>query len=145
MLSDTADWDFFVSYAQADVAWAEWIAWQLEAGGYRVLLQAWDMVAGANWVHRVHEGLARATRVVAVLSLDRFHLIGHSFGGGLATLVAGLHPEKVSRLVLIDSIGPMSATPEQTRTTAAWYLHAFLNGKGNPTYRTRGPSKSAPN
>src|SRR5262249_58968156 len=61
---------------------------------------------------------------------DRFHLIGHSFGGGLATLVAGLHPEKVSRLVLIDSIGPMSATPEQTRTTAAWYLHAFLNGKG---------------
>jgi pimeloyl-ACP methyl ester carboxylesterase len=68
---------------------------------------------------------------------DRFHLIGHSFGGALATLVAGLHPEKVSRLVLIDSIGPMSATPEQTRTTAAWYLHAFLNGKRNPTYRTR--------
>jgi tetratricopeptide (TPR) repeat protein len=68
VLSDSADWDFFVSYAQADVAWAEWIAWQLEAGGYRVLLQAWDMVTGANWVHRMHESLARATRVVAVLS-----------------------------------------------------------------------------
>jgi tetratricopeptide (TPR) repeat protein len=68
VLSDSFYWDFFVSYAQADVAWAEWIAWQLEASGHRVLLQAWDMVAGANWVHRMHDGLARASRVVAVLS-----------------------------------------------------------------------------
>src|SRR5216684_301367 len=42
-------WDFFVSYAQPDRAWAEWIAWQLEEGGYRVLIQAWDMVPGADW------------------------------------------------------------------------------------------------
>ena len=68
---------------------------------------------------------------------NRFHLIGHSFGGGLATLVAGLHPEKVSRLVLIDSIGPWSATAEQASTSVAHYLHAFLNGRGNPTYQTR--------
>ena len=34
-------WDFFVSYTQADRGWAEWIAWQLEEDGYRVLLQAW--------------------------------------------------------------------------------------------------------
>src|SRR5262249_8408630 len=35
-------WDFFVSYAQADRGWAEWIAWQLEQDGYQVLIQAWD-------------------------------------------------------------------------------------------------------
>jgi pimeloyl-ACP methyl ester carboxylesterase len=68
---------------------------------------------------------------------DRFHLVGHSFGGALATLVAGLHPEKVSRLVLIDSIGPLSASAEQARTTVARYLYAYLNGKGHPSYRTR--------
>jgi TIR domain len=28
--------DFFVSYTSADRAWAEWIAWQLEAEGYQV-------------------------------------------------------------------------------------------------------------
>jgi hypothetical protein len=61
-------WDFFVSYTQADRAWAEWIAWQLEEDGYRVLIQAWDMVPGSNWAHRMQEGVRRAGRTVAVLS-----------------------------------------------------------------------------
>jgi hypothetical protein len=34
--------DFFISYTAADQAWAEWIAWQLEAEGYTTVLQAWD-------------------------------------------------------------------------------------------------------
>ena len=34
--------DFFISYTSADRAWAEWIAWQLEAAGFTTLLQAWD-------------------------------------------------------------------------------------------------------
>jgi tetratricopeptide (TPR) repeat protein len=61
-------WDFFVSYTQADRAWAEWIAWQLEDDGYRVLIQAWDMVPGSAWVHLMNEGVARASRTIAVLS-----------------------------------------------------------------------------
>jgi hypothetical protein len=32
--------DFFVSYTSADRAWAEWIAWHLEAEGYQVVIQA---------------------------------------------------------------------------------------------------------
>jgi len=39
-------WDFFVSYSAADSAWAEWIAWQLESEGHRVLVQVWDFVLG---------------------------------------------------------------------------------------------------
>lgn len=62
--------DFFVSYTQADRAWAEWIAWLLEEDGYRVLVQAWDMVAGNNWIHRMDQGIQRAARTVAVLSPD---------------------------------------------------------------------------
>ncbi len=61
-------WDFFVSYTQADRGWAEWVAWQLERDGYRVLIQAWDMVPGADWVHLMHEGVQGAGRTVAVLS-----------------------------------------------------------------------------
>lgn len=68
---------------------------------------------------------------------DRFQLVGHSLGGSLATLVAGLHPEKVSRLVLVDSIGPLSGTAEQTRTTVARYLSTYLSGKDHPIYRSR--------
>ena len=63
-------WDFFVSYTQADRAWAEWIAWLLEEDGHRVLVQAWDMVAGSHWISRMDQGVARAARTVAVLSPD---------------------------------------------------------------------------
>jgi len=59
-----------VSYTQADRAWAQWIAWLLEEDGYRVLVQAWDMVAGSNWISRMDQGVARGARTVAVLSPD---------------------------------------------------------------------------
>jgi len=61
-------WDFFVSYTGADRAWAEWVAWQLEDAGYRVLIQAWDFVAGSNWQGRMDEGVQHAERTIAVLS-----------------------------------------------------------------------------
>src|ERR1700754_2848302 len=57
-----ADWDIFVSYNKADRDWAEWIAWQLKAGGWRVLIQAWDFVPGSNWVNAMQEGVRRAKR-----------------------------------------------------------------------------------
>jgi hypothetical protein len=61
-------WDFFVSYTAADQAWAEWIVWQLEAAGYQVLVQAWNMVAGSNWSAAMQDGIRYATRTIAVLS-----------------------------------------------------------------------------
>jgi hypothetical protein len=60
--------DFFVSYTSADRAWAEWIAWQLEAEGYQVIVQAWDFGAGGDWVHEMQQATTTAERVVAVLS-----------------------------------------------------------------------------
>jgi hypothetical protein len=59
--------DFFVSYTSADRAWAEWIAWQLEAEGYKVV-QAWDFTAGRDWAHEMQQATSTAERVVAVLS-----------------------------------------------------------------------------
>jgi pimeloyl-ACP methyl ester carboxylesterase len=38
-------------------------------------------------------------------------LIGHSMGGGLSTVLAGAFPEKVSALVLIDSLGLSARAP----------------------------------
>jgi tetratricopeptide (TPR) repeat protein len=65
-MAETAD--FFVSYTSADRAWAEWIAWQLEAEGYEVILQAWDFTVGRDWAHEMQHATATADRVVAVLS-----------------------------------------------------------------------------
>ena len=61
-------WDFFISYAQADRPWAEWIAWLLEEEGYRVLVQAWDFVSGSNGVAGMSNGVLSSVRTIAVLS-----------------------------------------------------------------------------
>ena len=63
-----AEWDFFISYTQADRAWAEWIAWILEEDGHRVLVQAWDFVPGTNWIQGMQAGTRDAARTIAVLS-----------------------------------------------------------------------------
>nr|MDT0667937.1 toll/interleukin-1 receptor domain-containing protein [Micromonospora sp. DSM 115978] len=64
----TGEVDFFVSYTGADEAWAEWVAWQLEDAGYRVLMQAWDFGPGSHFVAEMHSAVQRAARTVAVLS-----------------------------------------------------------------------------
>jgi TIR domain/Het-E N-terminal domain len=60
--------DFFISYRSADRAWAEWIAWELEATGYTVFVQAWDFRPGQNFVHQMQQGASACARTVAVLT-----------------------------------------------------------------------------
>jgi hypothetical protein len=60
--------DFFVSYTSVDRAWAEWIAWQLEAEGYQVVVQAWDFRPGSDFVQQMHQVVEEAQRTIAVLS-----------------------------------------------------------------------------
>lgn len=62
--------DFFVSRNKADKAWAVWIAWQLEAAGYSVIVQDWDFRPGSNFALKMHEAIANSKRTIAVLSPD---------------------------------------------------------------------------
>jgi TIR domain len=58
--------DFFVSYNAEDQKWAEWIAWQLEAAEFTVVIQAWDFAS--NWLLRMDEAMRETKRTIAVLS-----------------------------------------------------------------------------
>ncbi|MBI5305052.1 MAG: toll/interleukin-1 receptor domain-containing protein [Chloroflexi bacterium] len=60
--------DFFISYTSADRAWAEWIAWELEHVGYTTTIQAWDFVAGSNFVLEMQRAATECARTIAVLS-----------------------------------------------------------------------------
>ncbi|MEV7468162.1 TIR domain-containing protein [Streptomyces kronopolitis] len=60
--------DFFISYSPADERWASWIAWTLEEAGYRTVVQAWDFVAGTNFVDFMDRGVSESAAVIAVLS-----------------------------------------------------------------------------
>ena len=53
-------------------------------------------------------------RLANVLQIDKFSLAGNSMGGAIALDYAMLHPEKLERLVLIDSLGYPDEIPPLT-------------------------------
>jgi TIR domain len=66
----TGSWDFALSYARSDLAWAKWIAWHLEKVGYRVHFPDRHTVPG-NHLVAAEDEVARATeRTLVVLSRD---------------------------------------------------------------------------
>ncbi|MEH3088426.1 MAG: toll/interleukin-1 receptor domain-containing protein [Microbacterium arborescens] len=59
--------DFFISYTSADVAWAEWIASQLEPE-WTTVIQAWDFDPGNNFVLEMQRAARMADKTIVVLS-----------------------------------------------------------------------------
>src|SRR4051794_13662553 len=62
--------DFFVSFNQADRAWATWIAWVLEEAKYSVWFQDWDF--RQNFVEHMDEAHRKSAWTIAVLSDNYF-------------------------------------------------------------------------
>ena len=52
--------------------------------------------------------------VADVLGWDRFSLLGHSMGAGIASLLAASLPERIERLVAIEALGSLAETTERT-------------------------------
>ena len=55
--------------------------------------------------------------LVAVLDhfgWERVTWLGHSLGGTLASLFAALYPDRVETLLLVEALGPLTVTPEQS-------------------------------
>ena len=73
---------------------------------------AW--VDSYTWPHAVYDVVRVLQRVAATRGA---HLVGHSFGGGLATHAACVAPELVRKLVNIEGFGPDA--PDEPRLAAA--------------------------
>ena len=69
--------------------------------------------------------------VADALGWDRFALLGHSMGAGIASLVAASCPERVERLVAIEALGALADAPENTaaRMRQAIAASRALRGK----------------
>ncbi len=70
------------------------------------------------------------------LGWQRFSLLGHSMGAGIAVLLAGAFPERVRSLALIEGIGPLTGEPEAAPAAlrAAWEREQALADKLPPSY-----------
>ncbi len=62
--------DFFISYADADIDYAKWIAKELEGEGYSTFLRAWDFEPGSNFVVEMNDATKVAKRTLLLLSPD---------------------------------------------------------------------------
>ena len=65
------------------------------------------------------------------LGWDRFALLGHSMGAGIASQVAAACPQRIERLVAIEALGALSELPERTvsRLRDAVTAERALRGK----------------
>ena len=64
-------------------------------GMMRKFHQYFDLLKAEIWL----DGWMQA------VGLDVVHLVGHSMGGYISMALAAAYPEKIKRLVLVDSIG----------------------------------------
>ena len=51
--------------------------------------------------------------ILQTLPHQKVTLIGHSMGGTVASLYSALRPQKISKLVLIEGLGPLAEDPKQ--------------------------------
>jgi pimeloyl-ACP methyl ester carboxylesterase len=56
--------------------------------------------------------------VMDALGIERAHVVGHSYGGALATALTTLHPDRVLSLTLIDAAAPDYPQRRRTRLAA---------------------------
>ncbi|MCP1373108.1 alpha/beta fold hydrolase [Dyella lutea] len=66
--------------------------------------------ASYHWPEYVRAAIAAAD----ALALDRFALLGHSLGAGIASMVAAARPERIERLLLIEGLGLLGDDGTQT-------------------------------
>ncbi len=62
--------------------------------------------AFVDWIHDVLDA-------IDALGWQRTHLLGHSMGAAIATLVAAAAPERVHRLAVIEALGPLAGDAAQ--------------------------------
>lgn len=90
-------------------------------GGSAHRARGYDYVF-VDWIHDVLDALD-------ALGWERAHLLGHSMGGAIATMVAAGAPQRAERLVLVEALGPIAGVAEEagTRLRQAVAAHRALD------------------
>jgi len=87
--------------------------------------------------YHIIDGLFCISRVMSALHIKNFHLLGHSMGACLASLLAGIIPERIQSLILIEGLGPFSSPENTCQMQLAHYLKQHVHETKPKSYATR--------
>lgn len=101
---------FLHGFSDTAASWGP-IAEKMTRAGHRVIAPDFRGFGQSAWVgaggyYHFPDYIADVDGLSRALSLERFHLVGHSMGGTVATLLAGSRPDKISKLALLEGLGP---------------------------------------
>lgn len=109
-------------------AWQR-VAWRLAAGGWRVVApdhrgHGRTDPAPAGSSYHFTEYVVDVDHIVQWLGRPVSALVGHSMGGTIASLLAGLRPDIAAHVVLLEGLGPLHIEPEAAADQLVQHLDA---------------------
>lgn len=102
-----------------------------------VQLLAIDMAGHGHSEHRsadasyhIWDDVREVLMIANDMGWEKFVLVGHSRGGIIASLIAAIAPERISRLVLIEGFWPQTMTAQETPAQLASFIQRYLSFDG---------------
>lgn len=95
----------------------------------------------AGCYYHFSDGIFTVLQIIKALDFKQVHLLGHSMGACLASLIAGVVPEQMLSLVLIEGLGPFSMPGSSCRQQLAQYCK--VEDKKAKTYASHAAAAAA--
>lgn len=99
----------------------------------------WSEHRPAGAVYHFVDAVSDVALAAEALGWSSYALLGHSMGAGIATLLAGCFPERITHLMLIEGLGPMStpARDAPNRLRRAVMQRTALQQRSSAVYPSR--------
>ena len=90
----------------------------------------------ADYGYPFYEFVVDLHDLIASLDVDKHIILGHSMGGGIATIYSGTEVATNSGLILIESLGPLTHKPDNAPQQLVKHLNYRLQSRDKPRNKT---------